>query len=122
MSAQSSLFVCGHKISPRVHADFDSSRFARKNTAREHTTLKGVLRFRRPARNSVRTPRGRLTLLASIRRGLLGFAGLASHSGRSSLPFRLACSGSEDPSNYAPPKSPGGAIAWVRLPLTNHRV
>src|SRR5947207_13256218 len=58
--------------------------------AREHTKLKGVLRFRRPARNSARTPRGRTTLLASIRRGLLGFAGQASHSGRSSLPIRLA--------------------------------
>src|SRR6266702_4556344 len=42
-----------------------------------------------PARNSVRTPRGRTILLASVRRGLLGFAGLAPHSGRSSVPFRL---------------------------------
>src|SRR6266705_5346446 len=42
-----------------------------------------------PARNSVRTPRGRTLLLASVRRGLLGFAGLAPHSGRSSVPFRL---------------------------------
>ena len=90
MSAQSSLFVCGHKCVPRMHARFDSSRFARTKTAREHTKLKGVLRFRRPARNSARTPRGRITLLASSRRGLLGFAGQASHSGRSSLPIRLA--------------------------------
>jgi len=73
-----------------MRARFDSSRLARKTTAREHTKLKGVLRFRRPARNSARTPRGRNTLLASIRRGLLGFAGLASHSGRSLLPIRLA--------------------------------
>src|SRR5438105_6985202 len=49
-----------------------------------------------PARNSVRTPRGRAILLVSVRRGLLGFAGLAPHSGRSSVPFRLACSGTED--------------------------
>jgi len=42
-----------------------------------------------PARNSVRTPEGRTPLPASFRRGLLGFAGLASHSGRSSVPFRL---------------------------------
>ena len=42
-----------------------------------------------PARNSVRTPRKRTNLLASVRRGLLGFAGLAPHSGRSSVPFRL---------------------------------
>ena len=90
MSAQSSLFVCGRKFGPRVRAKFDSSRLARKLPAREHTKLKGVLRFRRPARNSARTPRGRTTLLASIRRGLLGFAGQASHSGRSSLPIRLA--------------------------------
>ena len=89
MSAQSSLFVGGHNCGPRMHARFDSSRFARTKTAREHTKLKGVLRFRRPARNSARTPRGRPKLLASIRRGLLGFAGQASHSGRSSLPIRL---------------------------------
>src|SRR5262249_35785059 len=83
--------VCGHKFGPRMHARFDSSRIARADKcARAYTTLKGVLRFRRPARNSARTPRSRLTLLASIRRGLLGFAGLASHSGRSLLPFRLA--------------------------------
>jgi len=49
-----------------------------------------------PARNSVRTPRGRAILLVSVRRGLLGFAGQAPHSGRSSVPFRLACSGTED--------------------------
>src|SRR5436190_3724858 len=36
MSAQSFLFVCGHKFSPRMHARFDSSRFARKNSARAH--------------------------------------------------------------------------------------
>ena len=42
-----------------------------------------------PARNSVRIPEGRNPLLASIRRGSLGFAGLAPHSGRSSVPFRL---------------------------------
>src|SRR5262245_1181393 len=59
-------------------ARFDSSRIARANkSARADTTLKGILRFRRPARNSARTPRGRTTLLASIRRGLLGFAGMA---------------------------------------------
>src|SRR5215472_2306262 len=49
-----------------------------------------------PARNSVRTPRGSAVLLVSVRRGLLGFAGLAPHSGRSSVPFRRACSGTED--------------------------
>src|SRR5205807_8899354 len=66
-----------------------------------------------PARNSVRTPRGRTILLASVRRGLLGFAGLAPHSGRSSIPFRLALfrdrryfpSNSTAPHNLEPPHS-----------------
>ena len=57
MSAQSSLFVCGHKFGPRMRARFDSSRITRKTTAREHTKLKGVLRFRRPARNSAHSKR-----------------------------------------------------------------
>jgi hypothetical protein len=43
-----------------------------------------------PARNSARIPEGRNPLPVSIRRGLLGFAGLAPHSGRSSVPFRLS--------------------------------
>jgi hypothetical protein len=34
-----------------------------------------------------------LQILASFRRGLLGFAGLASHSGRSTIPFRVLRSG-----------------------------
>src|SRR5258707_261544 len=55
-----------------------------------------------PARNSVRSPRSRTTLLALVRRGLLGFAGLAPHSGRSSVPFRLTCSGTEDNSLPTP--------------------
>src|SRR5260370_18388089 len=42
-----------------------------------------------PARNSVRTPKSRTTLLPPVRRDLLGFAGLAPHSGRSSAPFPL---------------------------------
>src|SRR5258708_7924030 len=66
-----------------------------------------------PARNSVRTPRSRTNLLASVRRGLLGFAGLAPHSGRSSVPFRLTLfrdrryfpSNSMAPNNLEPPHS-----------------
>src|SRR6266481_1451292 len=66
-----------------------------------------------PARNSVRTPRGRTILLASVRRGLLGFAGLAPHSGRSSVPFRLTLfrdrryfpSNSTTPNHLEPPHS-----------------
>src|SRR5215472_5970514 len=75
------------------HAHF--SRCSRKRAdkyAREHA--KSAERSTanpevQPARNSVRTPRGRTVLLVSVRRGLLGFAGLAPHSGRSSVPFRL---------------------------------
>src|SRR5256885_10023437 len=54
--------------------------------------------IRRPPRSTLfpyttlfrsRIPEGRNPLPGSIRRGLLGFAGLAPHSGRSSVPFRL---------------------------------
>src|SRR4029077_343079 len=65
---------------------------AHKNCARAHSKAERSTANpeKPPARNSVRIPEGRNTLLASIRRGLLGFAGLAPHSGRSSVPFRLA--------------------------------
>src|SRR5258708_842845 len=54
-----------------------------------------------PARNSVRIPEGRNPLPVSTRRGLLGFAGLAPHSGRSSVPFRRAMFRDRRyPSNY----------------------
>src|SRR5712692_5872016 len=59
---------------------------ARAQSSAERSTANPEIQ---PARNSVRTPRSRTTLLASVRRGLLGFAGLAPHSGRSSVPFRL---------------------------------
>jgi len=57
-----------------------------RSTSAERSTANPEIQ---PARNSVRTPRGRTVLLVSVRRGLLGFAGLAPHSGRSSVPFRL---------------------------------
>src|SRR6202140_5366580 len=101
-SAQSSLFYVRphHGRSSSVAAKrpaiaravFRGSRKARRqNGARaqssaERSTANPEIQ---PARNSVRTPRSRTTLLASVRRGLLGFAGLAPHSGRSSVPFRL---------------------------------
>src|SRR5260370_28004362 len=66
---------------------------ARAQSSAERSTANPEVQ---PARNSVRTPRGRAVLLVSVRRGLLGFAGLAPHSGRSSVPFRPACSGTED--------------------------
>ena len=58
---------------------------ARAHNSAERSTANPEIQ---PARNSVRTPRGRTIPLASVRRGLLGFAGLAPHSGRSSVPFR----------------------------------
>jgi hypothetical protein len=59
--------------------------------AREHTAvLKGLLRIRR--NNQQGTPyalqKEENILLASTRRCSLGFAGLAPHSGRSSVPIR----------------------------------
>jgi hypothetical protein len=89
----------GHTAAKLLRANLRGSRRARRqNCARacasaERSTANPEVQ---PARNSVRTPRGRAVLLVSVRRGLLGFAGLAPHSGRSSVPFRLACSGTED--------------------------
>src|SRR5205823_861194 len=77
-----------------------------------------------PARNSVRTPRGRTILLASVRRGLLGFAGLAPHSGRSSVPFRLALfrDGRYFPSNSTAPHNFRAAPLRAKSSLTNIEV
>jgi hypothetical protein len=48
-----------------------------------------------------------LQILASFRRGLLGFAGLASHSGRSTIPFRVLRSGTvEFPFQLNQPREP----------------
>jgi hypothetical protein len=116
MSAQSSLFRrtrisrfvlqtlrkrnracnCAHNFHRR-------SLCAQTTLASAHYAERCTANPERPARNSARTPRGRTTLLASIRRGLLGFCGTGvpypaaprSHS-------VLLCSGSEDPSNYEP--------------------
>src|SRR5579863_6497249 len=75
---------------PLLRKTFRSSRKARaQNYARAHNTAE---RFtanpEKQARNPVCTPEGRTTLLISARRGLLGFSGLAPHSGRSSVPIR----------------------------------
>src|ERR1700687_176121 len=83
---------------------------ARAQSSAERSTANPEIQ---PARNSVRTPRGRTILLASVRRGLLGFAGLAPHSGRSSVPFRLTLfrdrryfpSNSATPNKLEPPHS-----------------
>src|SRR5260370_3932499 len=81
-----------HSRSSIAPMNFRGSRKARtQNDARaqssaERSTANPEIQ---PARNSVRTPRSRTNLLASVRRGLLGFAGLAPHSGRSSVPFPL---------------------------------
>src|SRR6266436_8971987 len=65
---------------------------AHKNCARAHSLAERSTANpeKPPARNSVRIPEGRNSLPVSTRRGLLGFAGLAPHSGRSSVPFRRA--------------------------------
>src|SRR6202162_6061970 len=78
------------------------ARRARKNARERTATLKGLLRIRRHQQETpCATPRDGRSLLASIRRGLLGFAGLASHSGRSSVPFRRAMFRDRRiPSNY----------------------
>src|SRR5438445_5093831 len=85
-------------------------KIARAQSSAERSTANPEIQ---PARNSVRTPRSRTTLLASVRRGLLGFAGLAPHSGRSSVPFRLTLfrdrryfpSNSTAPNKLEPPHS-----------------
>src|SRR5271168_1608903 len=71
---------------PRGSRKARRQKCARAHSSAERSTANPEIQ---PARNSVRTPRGRTLLLASVRRGLLGFAGLAPHSGRSSVPFRL---------------------------------
>src|SRR5438046_1174296 len=77
-----------------------------------------------PARNSVRTPRSRTNPLDSVRRGLLGFAGLAPHSGRSSVPFRLTLFRDRRyfPSNLNGSQQLGAAPLRAKSPLTNIEV
>src|SRR2546423_11145090 len=92
------------------------SRKARRQMARERSpSAEGSTANPQipPARNSVRTPRSRTNPLDSVRRVLLGFAGLAPHSGRSSDPFRLTLfrdrryfpSNSTTPNDLEPPHS-----------------
>jgi len=79
---------------------------ANKHTRAHNNAERFTANPERPARNSARTPRGRTQLLVSNRRGLLGFSGLAPHSGRSSVPFHRSCSGTEEfPSNQPSPTS-----------------
>ena|SRR5579871_2833712 len=91
----------------------------RAHKTREHThTLKGVLRIRRePARTPHALQETDVTLSVSNRRTLLGFSGLAPHSGRSSVPFRRSCSGTEEflPTSHAPYMQ-HGRTAGVRDP------
>ena len=60
---------------------------ANKHTRAHNNAERFTANPETPARNSARTPRGRTQLLVSNRRGLLGFSGLAPHSGRSSCPI-----------------------------------
>ena len=108
MSAQSSLVAlyCETRSAGRIPAT-PSARHARRNSrlslcahtiARERTlVLKGQLRIRSYNQQELRTHSKRQNdSLGFIRRGLLGFAGLAPHSGRSSIPFHRSCSGMKD--------------------------
>src|ERR1700686_4306456 len=67
------------------------SQGAHKNARERTPTLKGLLRIRRYQQETpCALQEADVSLLASIRRGLLAFAGLASNSGASSVPFRRA--------------------------------
>jgi len=108
------------------------SQGARKKSARERTpTLKGATANpeKLTSKNSVRRPKGRtILLLTSMRRGLLGFAGLAPHSGRSSVPFHPALF--RDGRSSLPTRQPRKHTTRIsgcpndrgRTPLTNNRV
>jgi len=59
-------------------------------------------------------------LLVPNRRGLLGFSGLAPHSGRSSVPFHRTCSGTEEfPSNQPSPHERDGLQQGGKYPWQN---
>ena len=95
--------------------------------ARERSpVLKGLLRIRRY--NQQETPYApqeeELTLLASVRRGLLGFAGLAPHSGRSSVPFRRTLFWDRRllPFQLKRLQTAGAAPRRVKTALTNEEV
>jgi hypothetical protein len=109
MSAQSSLgaLYCVKLVLPGHIRATPSACHARRNSrlslcahtiARERTlVLKGQLRIRSYNQQELRTHSKRQNdSLGFIRRGLLGFAGLAPHSGRSSIPFHRSCSGMKD--------------------------
>jgi len=72
-----------------ARTNWRGSRGAQKKT-REHTkVLKGSLRLRRYQQETPHAlQEANVPLLVPNRRGLLGFSGLAPHSGRSSVPFR----------------------------------
>src|ERR1700730_15935975 len=75
-----------------------------------------------PARNSVRIPEGRIPLLASTRRRSLGFAGLAPHPGRSSVPFRLTLFRDRRYSFQLPDRLRDRPQEHYKLPPTNNGV
>jgi len=73
---------------------------ADNSSERTHYAERCTANPERPARSSARTPEGRTTLLASIRRGLLGFCGTGvPYPAAPRFHSVLLCSGSEDPSN-----------------------
>src|SRR5580692_451538 len=109
----------------RAH-NFSDSRLAHKNSARaHHDAERFTANPERPARDSAHNPRDSYQLSVSNRRGLLGFSGLAPHSGRSSVPFHRSCSGTEEflPTSHPPTACyRDGRTTRVKLPLTNNRV
>ena len=108
--------------SPHIaRTNWRGSRGAQRK-AREHTkVLKGSLRLRRYQQETPHAlQEANVPLLVPNRRGLLGFSGLAPHSGRSSVPFRRTCSGTEEfPSNY-PSQKAGRHYSKGKIPLPKH--
>jgi len=102
------------RLSHCAHQKHESALHAERYTAHPE---------KQPARNSAHTPEGRTVLLASVRRGLLGFAGLAPHSGRSSVPFPRAMF--RDRRSSLPTSEPLPALGHtnqVLIALTNNEV
>ena len=90
-----------------------------KNAQARTPLLKGSLRIRRHCKQELRARQEaeNTQFLASFRRGLLGFAGLAPHSGRSSIPFQK-CSGTEDSSLPTKSAAPTVLPALHGCPMT----
>src|SRR6202000_641545 len=71
---------------------------AQQNCARAHISAERQLRIRRTTSKKLRTHSRRLNSSSGFdsENTYSALSGLAPHSGRSSVPFRLTCSGTED--------------------------